>query len=161
MNEFINPYTNPYYQMQMNMANHSISPTPQANVLPPQQILQANGKASIDALKMSPNSSCLIADSTEPIVWKCVSDSLGNVTSVPYDITEHQSEEQKTQNNLIVVVTDINERLKKLEDSYEKSLVKSNENESRSDKANVGNDKKYGKSTSNAKSDGDEQSESK
>lgn len=42
--------------------------------LPPQQILQANGKASIDAIRMSPNSSVLIADTTEPIVWKCVSD---------------------------------------------------------------------------------------
>ena len=159
MNDFVNPYLNPY--LNPNFGAQNFNPTPQVNTLPPQQILQANGKASIDALKMSPNSSCLIADSTEPIVWKCVSDSLGNVSSTPYDISEHKSEEQKLQSNLVVVVTDINERLKKLEDSYEKSLIKSDENEFKSDKANVGNDKKYGKSTSNAKSDGNEQSESK
>ena len=45
------------------------------NTLPPQQILQANGKASIDALRMSPNSSVLIADQTQPIVWRCAQNS--------------------------------------------------------------------------------------
>ena len=62
----------------------------QSNVLPPQQVLQANGKASIDALRMSPNSSALIMDSTAPIVWLCTSDSLGNVSSTPYDISQHK-----------------------------------------------------------------------
>ena len=62
----------------------------QANALPPQQVLQANGKASIDALRMSPNSSALIMDSTAPMVWLCTSDSLGNVSSTPYDISPHK-----------------------------------------------------------------------
>ena len=64
----------------------------QPNVLPPQQVLQANGKASIDALRMSPNSSVLIMDTTAPIVWLCTSDGLGNVTSMPYDIAQHVEE---------------------------------------------------------------------
>ena len=63
--------------------------TPYQNVLPQQQILTANGKTSIDALKMSPNSSCLIADTTAPIIWKCVSDGLGNVSAEAYDISVH------------------------------------------------------------------------
>lgn len=61
-----------------------------SNVLPPQQVLQANGRASINALRMSPNSSVLIMDSTAPMVWLCTSDGLGNVTPVPYDITPHK-----------------------------------------------------------------------
>ena len=60
------------------------------NVLPAQQILQANGKSSIDMIRLAPNSSVLIADTTAPIVWRCVSDSLGNVTSEPFDITPHK-----------------------------------------------------------------------
>ena len=60
------------------------------NVLPQQQVLQANGKPSIDALRMSPNSSVLIMDSTAPLVWLCTSDSLGNVSSTPYDISPHK-----------------------------------------------------------------------
>lgn len=63
---------------------------PAANVLPQQQVLQANGKASIDALRMAPNSSVLIMDTTAPLVWLCTSDSLGNVTPSPYDITPHK-----------------------------------------------------------------------
>lgn len=74
-------YQNPYMPYQ--------APQFQSQILPPQQILTANGKASVDALKMSPNSSALIADSTAPIIWKCVSDSLGNVTAEAWDITRH------------------------------------------------------------------------
>ena len=66
------------------------APQPQQNVLPPQTVIQVNGRASIDALKMSPNSSVLLMDSRDPIVWLCTSDGIGNVTSVPYDITPHK-----------------------------------------------------------------------
>ena len=66
------------------------APQPQQNVLPPQTVIQVNGRASIDALKMSPNSSVLLMDSRDPIVWLCTSDGIGNVTSMPYDITPHK-----------------------------------------------------------------------
>ena len=60
------------------------------NMLPAQQILQASGKASIDAIRMSPNSSVLVLDTTAPLVWLCVSDGLGNVTATPYEITPYK-----------------------------------------------------------------------
>lgn len=60
------------------------------NTLPQQQVLQANGRASIDAIRMAPNSSVLVMDNTAPMVWLCTSDSLGNVTPVAYDITPHK-----------------------------------------------------------------------
>ena len=75
-------FQNPFTQMQQQAA-------PQANALPPQQVLQANGKASIDALRMAPNSSVLIMDTTAPVVWLCATDGLGNVTATPYDIKAH------------------------------------------------------------------------
>ena len=77
--------------------------------LPPQQILQANGKASIDAIRMSPNSSVLIADTTEPIVWKCVSDGLGNVTAEAFDITHHKTEAEveKDRRTMLLVIRNI------------------------------------------------------
>lgn len=65
-------------------------PTAQDNVLPPQTVVQVSGKTSVDAIKMSPNSSILLMDITAPIVWLCTSDGLGNVTSVPYDISPHK-----------------------------------------------------------------------
>ena len=66
---------------------------PYQNILPAQQVVQASGKASIEALRMSPNSSVLILDTTAPLVWLCTSDGLGNVTPIPYDITPHVEEE--------------------------------------------------------------------
>lgn len=107
------------------------------NILPPQQILQANGKASIDMLRMSPNSSALIADQTAPIVWKCVSDSLGNVTAEPYDIIRHKSEEEKTQENINALILNMNERLSKLEQDYEQSNLIRTGKSSNTERKNV------------------------
>lgn len=60
------------------------------NYLPQQQIIQVNGKASVDTIQLAPNSSVLVMDTSAPIVWMCVSDGVGKVTSTPYDITVHQ-----------------------------------------------------------------------
>ena len=95
--------------------------------LPPQQILQANGKTSIDAIRMSPNSSVLIADTTAPIVWKCVSDGLGNVTAEAFDITPHKTDEQIEKETLNSTLNEINDRLKRLEFNYESIINRTNE----------------------------------
>lgn len=80
-----------YYGYQQGFQNQAMyQQNQQPNVLPPQQVVQANGKASIDALRMAPNSSVLIMDQNDPIVWLCTSDGLGKVTSIPYDITPHK-----------------------------------------------------------------------
>ena len=68
-------YQNPYFQ----------SNPP----LQPQQVVQVNGKASIDQLKMAPNSSLLAMDTTAPMVWLCKSDSIGAIQAIAYDISPH------------------------------------------------------------------------
>ena len=107
------PYMNPNFGM------NPINPTSQQNILPPQQILQANGKPSIDALRMSPNSSALIADSTQPVIWKCISDSLGNVSAVAYDVTLHKDETVTEKETMTRSLESITERLDRLERNYE------------------------------------------
>lgn len=77
-----NPFFNPYAQTQF---PQHVQPT-----LPQQQIIQVNGKASVDTIQLAPNSSLLAMDTSAPIVWMCVSDGVGKVTSTPYDITIHQ-----------------------------------------------------------------------
>ena len=71
----------------------------QRNSLPPQQIIQVNGKASVDTMQLAPNSSLLAMDITAPIVWMCVSDGIGNVTATPYDITLHEEKPAPDINN--------------------------------------------------------------
>ena len=83
-------FQSPFASMMPQQQPVQPQPAQAANALPPQQVLQANGKASIDALRMAPNSSVLIMDTTAPIVWLCASDGLGNVSSTPYDIKAHQ-----------------------------------------------------------------------
>ena len=60
------------------------------NLLPQQQIIQVNGKASVDTMQLAPNSSLLAMDTSAPIVWMCVSDGIGKVTATPYDIVIHK-----------------------------------------------------------------------
>ena len=62
----------------------------QPNTLPQQQIIQVNGKASVDMMQLAPNSSVLVMDTSAPIVWMCVSDGLGKVTATPSDISVHK-----------------------------------------------------------------------
>ena len=76
----------PYYNQQQFMGFQQ----PTTPTLPQQQIIQVNGKASVDTIQLAPNSSLLAMDTTAPIVWMCVSDGVGKVSSTPYDITAHK-----------------------------------------------------------------------
>ena len=114
--------------------------------LPPQQILQANGKESIKAIRMSPNSSVLIADTTEPIVWKCVSDGLGNVTTEAFDISHHKTEEEVEKENTTNLLNQISERLERLENKYESVIDRHYEPTS---KTTYADDQSIAKSSSN------------
>ena len=58
--------------------------------LPQQQVIQVNGKASVDTIQLAPNSSVLVMDTSAPLVWLCVSDGVGRVTATPYDIAVHE-----------------------------------------------------------------------
>ena len=73
-----NPY--PTYQMYQ----------PPAMQMPQRQVEQVNGKESLNKIQMAPNSSMLVMDTTAPIVWLCVSDSVGSVTKTAYDIKLHE-----------------------------------------------------------------------
>lgn len=151
-----NPYlqNSPYYQPNpQNLYNQMPQ---QQNILPPMQVLTANGKASIDALRMSPNSSVFIADNTAPIIWKCVSDGLGNVTAEPFDVFPHKDEARVEQENTMALIDDMNKRLKRLEETYEQSIAERittkqhTSTESGTNQTSMGNAQKHGKPTSNA-----------
>ena len=92
---FNNPYYNAYnpymqYGQQQQTYNNLLQQPQQANTLPPQQVVQVNGKASVDTIQLAPNSSILVMDTSAPIVWLCTSDGVGKVTAKAYDIIEHK-----------------------------------------------------------------------
>ncbi len=118
-------FQNPYFQ-----AN------PQ---LQPQQVIQVNGKASVDQLKLAPNSSLLAMDTTAPIVWLCKTDSVGAIFAQPYDITPHVEKPPVDLDALEEKIANIEAILAGMEKKNEKSYVavpksKQNEQSGRNDK---------------------------
>ena len=81
----------PYQQYPQYGGYQNMIPQQQQSAqLPPQQIVQVNGKSSVDTIQLAPNSSILVMDKSAPIVWLCVSDGVGKVTATAYDISEHK-----------------------------------------------------------------------
>ena len=99
-NPYYNPYNNPYMQRP---------------ALAQQQIIQVNGKASVDTIQLAPNSSVLLMDTSAPIVWMCVSDGVGKVTATPYDITVHQEKPPVDISSVEQRLDNIEKNIKELE----------------------------------------------
>lgn len=95
------------------------------NILPQQQIIQVNGKTSVDTIRMAPNSSILVMDTSAPIVWMCVSDGVGNVTSTPYDISIHEEAPAPSMNDIEARISNIEKMIIQMEEKLDaKSNVK-------------------------------------
>ena len=122
------------YQPQFSMYQN----TPiQQNILPQQQIMQTNGKPTFDTFRMSPNSSILIADTSAPIVWRCTSDGLGNVSSEAFDITPHKDAPTLDAASITAILSEMNTRITKLEEiSNDKSTIRKPTKHNADDKAN-------------------------
>lgn len=73
------------------------------------KIIRVNGKNGADALRLAPNSSVLLMDENDPIVWLKVTDGAGYATTTPYSIAPYHTA-------LPVDVNSLEERVKRLED---------------------------------------------
>ena len=106
------PYFNQFGNMFQQPGNN-MNPNP---VLPQQQIIQVSGKASVDTIQLAPNSSLLAMDTTAPIVWMCVSDGVGKVTSTPYDIKVHEEKPPVDVENIEQRISRIEKIISEMED---------------------------------------------
>ena len=59
------------------------------------QITRVNGRNGADAFRMAPNSSILLLDENDPVVWLKVSDGAGYCTVTPYSIAPYQDPAQE------------------------------------------------------------------
>nr|DAP96419.1 MAG TPA: hypothetical protein [Caudoviricetes sp.] len=55
------------------------------------QVTRVNGRNGADALRMAPNSSILLMDENDPIVWLKQTDGAGYATVTPYTVTPYQA----------------------------------------------------------------------
>ena len=90
------------------------------NFLPHYEIIKVNGEAGARAFQMGPNSNMFLADATNPnLIWLVQTDGAGYSTATPLDVSIHQTEQQTVYSNL-------EERVKHLEDMYEQLNFGSN-----------------------------------
>ena len=73
------------------------------------QITRVNGRNGAEALRLAPNSSILLMDEHDPIVWLKVTDGAGYATVTPYSIAPYQAAAP-------VDVNSLEERVKRLEE---------------------------------------------
>jgi len=73
------------------------------------QIIKVNGEAGARNLRLAPNSSILLLDENQPILWYIQTDGAGYSTVLPYDIAPHKVAPQVDLNQL-------ENRLKKVEE---------------------------------------------
>ena len=108
---------NIYNPFQMSSPIPTINPyMQQPNMLPQQEIIKVNGKASVDSIQLAPNSSLLCMDISAPVVWMCVSDGLGKVSVTGYEIRKLEEKPvediiEKRLSDIEMKITSMEERL--------------------------------------------------
>ena len=85
------------------------------NYIPKQQVKKVKGYKAATKIMMDKDSSILILDEEDPIIYFCQTDSFGNMSVDAFDITPHQTEEQKQTNQILTALELMNRRLEKLE----------------------------------------------
>lgn len=106
-------FGNPYQPMGYNQYGGYAPMGMQSTAQPQQgiacQITRVNGRNGADAFRMAPNSSILLMDENDPIVWLKQTDGAGYPTVTPYAVTPYQAA-------VPVDVSSLETRVKRLEE---------------------------------------------
>ena len=86
MNQFMNPYLNPYGMQQPGYGVSYPVTAPQV------QVTKVNGEGGARSYQMGANSSALLLDESGTMVWLCTTDGAGYKTVSAYDIAPHKVE---------------------------------------------------------------------
>lgn len=89
-------YYNPYQQMNFGQR---------------QEVIRVNGQAGAEAYQLAPNSSALLLDENNPLVWLVQTDGAGYKTVSPYSITPYAPAPAPDFNTLEERIKRIEERL--------------------------------------------------
>ena len=78
---------------------------------PRYEITQVNGRAGAENFRMAPNSSYLLLDSNDPIVWVVKTDGGGLLTATAWDISPHTEPQPVDINSLQARIQALEEKL--------------------------------------------------
>lgn len=109
-------YDNIYNPYQPNSLYPYYQPTnfiqPQIAQQPRLEIIKVNGRNGAEAMQLAPNSSVLLLDINDPIVWFVSTDGAGYKTCMPYQITPYKAANESSIEELI---SKLNARLDNIE----------------------------------------------
>lgn len=127
---------NPYQYPNFQMPNFTMSQQPPA---PQMEIVKVNGENGAQAFQMAPNSSAILLDTTNPIVWVVMTDGAGYKTVTPFDITPHKSDPVAKVSDLDTKFDELNSRLTRLEERMNSNGQSNNGNANKKQPYNNGN----------------------
>lgn len=75
----------------INWGNNNINPYAYIQPIQPphMEVIKVNGENGANAFLVGPNSSALLLDTSDPIIWFVQTDGAGYKTVTPYDIVAH------------------------------------------------------------------------
>lgn len=108
-----NPYINPYNPVGSAAGNNSLYQSAQR-----QEIIKVNGREGANAYPLPANSSVLLLDINQPIIFLKQADGGGYCSTTAYTITPYEQDQKP-----VVDMTDLEKRIKRLEELYESNIT--------------------------------------
>ena len=81
------------------------------------EVQKVTGRKGAEMYRIAPNSSALLLDLNDPIVWFIQTDSAGYKTILPYDIKPHEEEQPSDIKDVNSRLDDMDARLKQIEEA--------------------------------------------
>ena len=80
------------------------------------QIASVKGRRGAENFPMAPNSSVLLLDEDDPIIWFTTADSGGTITAEPFDYTEHIEKKVVSTEDLCDMISSLAGQIERLEE---------------------------------------------
>ena len=80
------------------------------------QVASVKGRKGAENFPMAPNSSILLLDEDDPIIWFTTADSGGTITAIPYDYSEHIETREVSTEDLCAMIQSLSKQINRLEE---------------------------------------------
>lgn len=110
-----NPYVTPYFPNYAGMTQPVVNPGISYASLPQTEIDKVSGEESARAYPIGPNSSAIVLDTKDPLVWVITTDASGYKTVTPFTITPYTPEKPVSASDIKDELNTVIDRLNRLE----------------------------------------------
>ena len=106
---------------------------------PQREIDKVNGREGANAYPIGPNSSAIVLDANDPLIWVITTDASAYKTLTPFSITPYIPEQPVTTSDLKDQLTVMMDRLDKIEERMNANVQPNNVSAWQSKPGNAGN----------------------